>query len=228
MTDSGQQQENQALPTSTEVGRKSGRRDKVLAVALGGVALLAFLVLLSQRVSFFTFGREPESTTEGMSNQGITLASGSVEKFNFLSQHQTSNCSLQPNVVLTYTDDMHLQGSCCFPMDLDSYQKQVEGLKRYADIAQIPSDPYDLPASLAKELLGYQTGIQLTSVQQAIYDQAMPFSKEGGPCCCHCWRWYAFEGMAKYLITQRGWNAQQVADLWDLVQGCGGPSDSNA
>ena len=228
MTNSGQQQGNEAGHTSAGAVRKSGRRGRIFVFSFAGLALVAFLVLLSQRVSFFTFGRAPESTMQGMSDQSITLVSGSMEKFNHLSQHQTSNCSLQPNVVLTYADDMHLQGSCCFPMDLDSYQKQVEDLKRYADIAQIPSDPYDVPALLAKELLGYQTGIQLTSAQQAIYDQAMSLSKEGGPCCCQCWRWYAFEGMAKYLITQRGWNARQVADLWDLVQGCGGPTDSNA
>ena len=108
-------------------------------------------------------------------------------------------------------------------MDLHRYQEQVEGLKKYSNIPQIPSDPYDVPVKLAKQLFEYQTTIQLTPDQQAIYDQAMQISEEGGPCCCRCWRWFAFEGQAKYLITELNWPAQQVAELWDLEDGCGGP-----
>ena len=107
-------------------------------------------------------------------------------------------------------------------MGLHRYQEQVEGLKKYADIPQIPSDPYDVPVKLAKQLFDYQKTIQLTSNQQAVYDQAMQISEEGGPCCCRCWRWFAFEGQTKYLITELNWSAQQVAELWDLEDGCGG------
>lgn len=107
-------------------------------------------------------------------------------------------------------------------MDRHRYQEQVEGLKKYADTPQIPSDPYDVPVKLAKQLFEYQKTIQLTPDQQAIYDQAMQISEEGGPCCCRCWRWFAFEGQAKYLITELDWSAQQVAELWDLEDGCGG------
>lgn len=119
-------------------------------------------------------------------------------------------------------DDARIQGSCCSPMDLHRYQEQVAGLKQYADIHQIPSDPYDVPVSLAKQLFEYQKSIQLTPDQQAVYDQAMQLSEEGGPCCCRCWRWTAFEGQAKYLISELNWSAQQVAELWDLEDGCGG------
>jgi len=119
-------------------------------------------------------------------------------------------------------DDARIQGSCCSPMDLHRYQEQVEGLKKYTDIPQIPGDPYDVPVKLAKQLFEYQKTIQLTLNQQTIYDQAMQISEEGGPCCCRCWRWFAFEGQAKYLITALGWSAQQVAELWDLEDGCGG------
>ena len=107
-------------------------------------------------------------------------------------------------------------------MDFHKYQEQVDGLKKYADIPQIPDDPYDVPVSLAKQLFEYQKTIQLTASQQAIYDQAMKRSEEGGPCCCRCWRWTAFEGQAKYLITEKNWSSQEVAELWKLEDGCGG------
>ena len=115
-----------------------------------------------------------------------------------------------------------IQGSCCGQMDLHKYQEQVEGLKKFAGTPQIPEDPYDVPVQLAKQLFEYQETIQLTPDQQAIYDQAVRLSEEGGPCCCRCWRWTAFEGQAKYLITELNWPAEQIAELWDLQDGCGG------
>ena len=107
-------------------------------------------------------------------------------------------------------------------MDFHKYQEQVEGLKKYSDVPQIPADPYDVPVSLAKQLFDYQKTIQLTADQQTIYDKAAKLSEEGGPCCCRCWRWMAFEGQAKYLITQKNWTSQQIAELWNLEDGCGG------
>jgi len=119
-------------------------------------------------------------------------------------------------------DDARIQGSCCSRMDLHKYQEQVESLQKYADIPQIPEDPYDVPVSLAKQLFEYQQTIQLTADQQAVYDEAAKLSEEGGPCCCRCWRWTAFEGQAKYLITELDWSAEQIAELWDFEDGCGG------
>jgi hypothetical protein len=51
-------------------------------------------------------------------------------------------------------------------MDLHRYQVQVQRLTKYADIPQIPSDPYDVPVSLAKQLFEYQATIYLTPDQQ--------------------------------------------------------------
>ncbi|MBI1972609.1 hypothetical protein HYS50_01235, partial [Candidatus Woesearchaeota archaeon] len=106
--------------------------------------------------------------------------------------------------------------------DFHRYEEQVEGLKKFSNIQQIPSDPYDIPVSLAKELLEYQKNIQLNFKQQEIYNKAMKMSMEGGPCCCKCWRWDAFEGQAKYLITEKGFTAEQIAEVWELEDGCGG------
>jgi len=126
------------------------------------------------------------------------------------------------------SDGARIQGSCCSAMDFASYQEQVEGLKKYADTPQIPADPYDVPVSLAKQLFEYQRTITLTSDQQAIYDQATQMADEKGPCCCKCWRWIAFEGQAKYLISQLHWSAKDIASVWDLEDGCGGPAKDHA
>ena len=107
-------------------------------------------------------------------------------------------------------------------MDFHRYSEQVEGLKKYALFDAIPQDPYDIPVSLANKLLDYQKNISLAPYQQEIYDKAVKLSNEGGPCCCKCWRWYAFEGLAKYLITEHDFNSEQIAQVWDLEDGCGG------
>ncbi len=189
-------------------------------IALLAVFGLTFILLASQGVSLFDFGRA--GAGDSGPGEQLTLVAGSEAAFDYLSRQGTNACSLQPDAVLAYPDDIRIQGSCCAPMDWHRYKEQVEALRQYADIAQIPADPYDIPASLARELLGYQASIQLTVQQQAVYDEAMTLSDEGGPCCCRCWRWYAFEGMGKYLITQHGWSAQQLAELWSLTDGCGG------
>lgn len=197
---------------------------------LSVVVVLA--VFLASGCSAFDFGMPATSSMaplgEAVSDESaVGLASsspaaGTEERFAFLSQQRSSTCSLQPETVATYPDEQRIQGSCCSPMDLHRYQEQVEGLKQFPDIAQIPEDPYDISAGLAKELFGYQQTITLTAEQQAIYDEAMEMSDEGGPCCCQCWRWYAFAGQAKYLIKEHGWTAEQIAELWDTEDGCGG------
>ena len=148
-------------------------------------------------------------------------------KFVLLSSAKTNFCA-KADFIASKSDDERLQGSCCSKMDFHRYTEQVEGLKKYSNIKQIPSDPYDISVSLAKELLEYKKTIKLTSEQQAIYDESMQMSDEHGPCCCKCWRWDAFEGLAKYLITEHNFNAQQIAEVWDLADGCGGKGHIDA
>lgn len=199
---------------------------KYVFIVLLAVLGLTFIVLAAQDISLSQVGSA--DPTEFAPVEQITFAAGSEAAFNHLAEQRTNICGLQPEVVLDYPDDARLQGSCCAPMDLHRYQEQVEGLRQYDDITQIPQDPYDMPAALVKELLDYQASIQLTAQQQATYDQAMTLSEEGGPCCCRCWRWYAFEGMGKYLIAQRGWEAEALAELWSLTDGCGGEGHGHA
>lgn len=161
-------------------------------------------------------------------SQTPVLVAGTAEKMEYLSNENSSFCGLQPMSVDSYADSERIQGACCGAMDLHRYQEQVEGLKEYSHISQIPSDPYDISASLAKELFAYQKDIMLNAEQQKIYNKATELSHEGGPCCCKCWRWTAFEGQAKYLITEHNFNAQQIADVWDVEDGCGGSGHSHA
>jgi hypothetical protein len=56
--------------------------------------------------------------------------------------------------------------------------------------------------------------------------EAMQRSDMQGPCCCKCWRWKVYGGLGKYLIRTRHYTGQQVTDLWNVGQGCGGPADT--
>ena len=89
------------------------------------------------------------------------------------------------------------------------------------------SAPVDVPVALARRLLAYRS-ITLTPAQHRIYNRATPLSETKGPCCCPCWRWDAFEGQAKYLITRRRYSAKQIAEVWSDEEGCGGPSHGHA
>lgn len=180
--------------------------------------LVVFVVLV---ISAFTLGSKLYSFSD-FTQTNTVLAAGTKETFDFLSSNTNSYCGLVPQTVDGYSDDQNIQGACCGAMDLHRYQEQVKGLKKYYDISQIPEDPYSIPVPLAKELFDYQKSIILTAEQQKIYDKAMEMSAEGGPCCCRCWRWTAFEGQAKYLITEHNFTSEQIAEVWDLEDGCGG------
>jgi len=64
--------------------------------------------------------------------------------------------------------------------------------------------------------------IKLHGAQQVAYTFAMRHSEEKGPCCCKCWRWQAYGGLAKLLIRNHGFTGPQVTEVWNLSDGCGG------
>ena len=162
------------------------------------------------------------SAPDGMMTGGVHAS------FSQLAEQHTNSCGLQAPELAAHEQHMRLQGSCCTAMDEPSYNAQLAGLRPYADIRQIPQNPYDISVPLARRLVGYQRTIHLTASQEATYRRAMAMSPEKGPCCCHCWRWTAFQGMSDYLIARRGWHAQPLANLIGLVDGCGGKRDGNA
>jgi len=183
------------------------------------VALSAFLVAAPPAHS---------APVMNMTSMGMTNAAGDSlrGRFDFLS-HQTSNqCNLQASTLRSYPATARLQGSCCSPMVYASYVKQIHELAAYSD-PDIPRDPYNIAVPLARKLIAYNEEILLTAAQQTTYNSAMRMAKEGGPCCCHCWRWSAFEGQAKSLIVRRRYSAHQLAELWEAEGGCGGDGSVN-
>lgn len=143
-------------------------------------------------------------------------------RFDMMSRRHSNRCALRPQDVTALASNRRLQGSCCTPMVYSRYVEQTRGLTAYRSVPEIPRDPYDISVAQAKKLLAYDRSIQLTPPEQAAYRQAMKLASEHGPCCCQCWRWSAFEGQARYLMTRRGWSAAAIARIWDLEEGCGG------
>jgi len=145
-----------------------------------------------------------------------------VKHFQYLSTNGNSNCSQAfLDAIAGMPADARLQGSCCSPMKLDRYAKQLEGLKKYRAFTEIPANPYDIEAPLAQEAMArYQ--LVLSPAEQKAYDYAMAHSDEHGPCCCKCWRWRVYGGLAKLLIHDRGFTGAQITEIWNLSDGCGG------
>jgi hypothetical protein len=181
-----------------------------------GAGVIVLGALLFGNVRLFHFG---PSAPAAMASK---YAPGTRAEFVYLAHQNSNSCGLQPSTVRTYVDTARIQGSCCNPMDWAHYQHQVRDLRAHRAIAQIPRDPYDIPASLAKRLFADESSIRLTPDQQAVYDRAMQIAPEKGPCCCKCWRWHAFKGLAQYLIVERHYSAHRVAKVISLVDGCGG------
>jgi len=186
---------------------------------LGCVAVGA---AISARVLFAAPAHLNRSPGASSREAGAMLAPGGPGRFRFLAQQTSNRCDLSPVALRRMAARLRLQGSCCSSMDFASYRLQVCALRTYRAIRAIPADPYDIPVSLAKRLLAYDTAIRLAPAQARMYRQAMRLSSEKGPCCCHCWRWEAFAGLSKHLIAQQLWGARQVARVIDLIDGCGG------
>lgn len=147
---------------------------------------------------------------------------GIEARFSVLSEQRTNSCGGGKDYVGQLSaDGTRIQGSCCSAMSEHSYKEQIEGLKEYSGYTIIPSDPYDVSSQWAEDMIAYNDETALTQEQQAVYDEAMEVSHEG-PCCCMCWHWYAYSGLAKYLIINEDFSAQQVADVWNLSDACGG------
>jgi hypothetical protein len=202
---------------------RSSRTTLIIAVVLLVVILGGAAYYVSTEGSGPTYS-STSRIEDSSSTQGFNVI---ASNFRVLSQSHTDVCAYigdqqaNTNYINSLPDNYYLQGSCCTPMDYSHYVSQIGALWGYSNIPIIPLDPYNVSAPLAKQMISYD-GLALTSAQQAVYDGAMKASTEG-PCCCQCWAWYAHEGLAKALIRQYGWNAQQIANIWQLEDCCGGP-----
>jgi hypothetical protein len=173
-----------------------------------------------------SLARSPQQPAQN----AVHLSKALAEKFNDLSKNGNSSCSTRfQSSIVKMQSTARLKGSCCSPMSMHRYSEQVEGLKKYKavsdqNVSEIPDDPYDIEAGLAKRLIAYYE-IKLKSQEQQAYDYAMVNSNEKGPCCCRCWRWHVYGGLGKYLIRNHGFTGKQLAQLWDLSDGCGGDNE---
>lgn len=177
-------------------------------------------------LAFFAGSSLMSGVTRQVEHDDMTVKNGQLhEKFMKLSSGGNSQCSATfKESIIAMSDDARLQGSCCSPMNWHRYEEQVDGLKKFKDTSEIPPDPYDIDAKLAKMLLLHYDD-QLSLEQQKAYDYAMVNSHEKGPCCCKCWRWYVYGGLGKLLIQQYGFTGEQLTEVWNLSDGCGGEGD---
>ncbi|RUW73969.1 hypothetical protein [Mesorhizobium sp. M1E.F.Ca.ET.063.01.1.1] len=145
-----------------------------------------------------------------------------ARRFKELSESGNSTCSAKfTDSIATMPATARIKGSCCSPMELKRYGEQVRGLAKYRAIPMIPGDPYDIAVATAQQMMPYYD-LKLTGDEQKAYDYAMANSEEKGPCCCPCWRWKVYGGLAKYLIHEHRFTGEQIVDVWDLSDGCGG------
>lgn len=113
-------------------------------------------------------------------------------------------------------------GQCCGALtNVTEYNEQIDGLKKFSHIPDVPPNPYNISVQHVKKMLAYDRYTSLTSEQQTVLDQAAKMSDDGGPCCCKCWHWYFNEGVAKELIIKYNFDAEQVAEFYNLSDTCG-------
>jgi len=206
--------------TSNGVNKKIQITIAAVAILIGGY----FYLSSGPAFDFSNRSSNEEKTSSHVVNGALAA------RFDYLSKNGNSSCSTSFRTsISSMPDDERLRGSCCSPMSMHRYSEQIEGLKKFKSVAgqnidKIPDDPYDIEAGLTKELMSYyDTG--LTPDEQKAYDYAMQNSDEKGPCCCKCWRWYVYGGLGKYLIKNHGFTGEQVTQVWNLSDGCGGDSE---
>ena len=195
-------------------------KQTVFAVSIAFLFLAGIFVL----GDFPKQNGEQERAISGITNTALAA------KFEDLSQNGNSSCSGGfKESIADMPENERLKGSCCSPMSIHRYTEQVEGLEKFKsisgqDIDLIPDDPYDTEVGLAQKLIGYYD-FELSPEEQETYDYAMLNSNEKGPCCCRCWRWYVYGGLGKYLIKNHNFSGEQLTELWNLSDGCGGDSE---
>jgi hypothetical protein len=122
---------------------------------------------------------------------------------------------------LASTTGLYLGGQCCNAMkDTVDYHANLVKLKAYQSMPNIPLDPMHTPIAMAKYWIDYDKTTALAPDQQKVFDAAYAVSKEK-PCCCKCWHYFVNEGIAKKMIVDGTFNAQQIAAFWDASDICG-------
>jgi len=155
------------------------------------------------------------------SNPG-TKASSEPVSFSHLSKQHSNNCTLLAAELVAFpVQDASARG--VLPEDGCHELQRPAGWP-----SQVPRDPSDPSEPLRCLGVACATADPLPrddsphQRRAATYHRGMQLSPEHGPCCCHCWRWSAFQGLSDYLIADRGWTAKPLGHLIGLLDGCGG------
>ncbi|MDC8451581.1 MAG: hypothetical protein LV477_01580 [Candidatus Nitrosotalea sp.] len=134
----------------------------------------------------------------------------------------TISCNSPKDILLMPDNFANMGGQCCGAVtDTKKYNEQIEGLKKFSYISDVPSNPYDIPVVQVKKMLTYDANTILTTEENSTLTVAAKMSDDGGPCCCKCWHWYFNEGVAKEMITEYNFTSKQVADFYNLSDTCG-------
>jgi hypothetical protein len=127
------------------------------------LALLATVPALLARGPFFASYASAEEADDDAALK---------KQFEFLSKNGNVECSAKfEAAIATMPADARLQGSCCAPMDEARYFQQIKGIRKYADISEVPPDPYDIPAGMAQKLMPYYN-LRLNRTEKIAYDGA--------------------------------------------------------
>jgi len=205
--------------------RESGRAGHMLGVLLVLTAALTVALAPPARSATMTVSG---TMVASMPMSGMSLR----ERFDYLSRQHTNSCMLQTSGFASMNPTTRLQGACCGPMAYSDYSKQIPAIANYNRKHHIgnvlESDPYNMSVAFVRHLNAFNDQILLTNAQLRVYDAAWRFSSDKAPCCCHCYRWTAFEGQAKYLIARRQFTAREVGEVWTLDDGCGSSGAAGA
>src|SRR4029079_15617263 len=89
----------------------------------------ALMIALVAALSFWPVSAEIASA-EGPDDANLTT------RFNYVSQHGNVHCSVQcENSLNMMHSHAKMEGSCCAPTDEARYRQQLDGLKKYSDVA---------------------------------------------------------------------------------------------
>ena len=151
----------------------------------------------------------------------IITCDASVDGLLSSSHSSGGSCVSPTGNSLTSIQGKFMGGQCCSAlMDTKEYHEHLEKLQAYKNMPNIPLDPMHTPVEMAKMWIDYDKNTTLTPDEQKVYDEAYAVSTEK-PCCCKCWHYYTNEGIAKQMIKDGTFNAQQIAAYWDASDICG-------
>lgn len=211
-----------------------------IAIVVTG-SITGFYILYQKPLSSHDYGTTLSTVSTNQNIPTIAACTGLLgQSRNYLFQIQSKNFTTSVDPVLQHLDNLtiscnnpkailqlpdnftNMGGQCCGVVtDIKKYNKQIEGLKKFSHISDVPPNPYDIPVVQVKKMLAYDANTMLSLEENATLTAAAKMSNEGEPCCCKCWHWYFNEGVAKEMIAEYHFTSKQVADFYNLSDTCG-------